>query len=202
MVMTQQNLPLPISAASWVLEVRKAEIDRILEERSLPPGIFVRRMNRRYVRREGLAYLQFASSAKKKLSARFLKEVLRKMSTENCLRWGDEMLTIDLTQMRANIEGRLRRLKRAESVVVEKPTILDGEPCIKGTRVPVYLVAAMTNAGATIDDLVRNHPSLSAPLIESACVFAAAYPRRVRSTEPSWRGFSLKRRIVVPKRST
>jgi uncharacterized protein (DUF433 family) len=202
MVMTQKNSLLRISAASWVLEIRKAEIDRIMVERSLPPGIFVRRMKRRYVQREGLAYLKFALVEEKKLSPRFRKEVLRKMSAENCFRWEDEILTIDLTPLRTKIEGRLRRLQRAESTVVEKSTILGGEPCIKGTRMPVYMVAAMIDAGATIEDLVRNYPSLSASLIESACAFASAYPRRGRLTGPSWRKFPPERRAIVPKRST
>lgn len=45
------------------------------------------------------------------------------------------------------VDGRLRRLAQARQMVVEDPKILSGTPVIKGTRVPLYDVAAAVDLG-------------------------------------------------------
>ena len=40
------------------------------------------------------------------------------------------------------------------------PNICHGQACIKGTRIPVYQIVHMLANGDTIEDLLREYPSL------------------------------------------
>jgi len=44
----------------------------------------------------------------------------------------------------------------------------DGLPTLRGTRVPVRLVAQMYRAGDTVDDILRTYPHLSAAAVHDA----------------------------------
>ena len=41
------------------------------------------------------------------------------------------------------------------------PQICHGQACVKGTRVPVHQVVHMLANGDTVDDLLREYPSLT-----------------------------------------
>lgn len=54
------------------------------------------------------------------------------------------------------------------------PAICGGEPCIKGTRIPVYIVLDHLAAGEDYEEILKNFPRIS---IEDvlACLEYAAY---------------------------
>lgn len=56
----------------------------------------------------------------------------------------------------------------------------DGEPVLKGTSVEVYRIAALLEGGATIEQVLEDYPSLSRKQIETAQVYAEAYPKAGR----------------------
>jgi len=74
----------------------------------------------------------------------------------------------------------------AEAAVIEDPEILDGLPILRGTRMPVFMVADMRRSGMSIEAMLAEYPSLNAELIEFAEVYAATH-RRVSPTAPAWR---------------
>jgi uncharacterized protein (DUF433 family) len=53
------------------------------------------------------------------------------------------------------------------------PAILRGKPIIRGTRVPVYLIADFVANGATPAELVTDYPDLTLEDVEAALAFAA-----------------------------
>ena len=65
-------------------------------------------------------------------------------------------------------------------MVVEDPEILSGTPVIKGTRVPVYDIAAAIDSGTAIDRILKSYPSLKDWQVELASVYAKAVPPRGR----------------------
>jgi uncharacterized protein (DUF433 family) len=197
--MERNDSMLPVGAASWVLRLRKSEVDRILDEGSLPPGVFVRRRNRRFVTREGLPYVKFAAAEKGRLSLRFRKAVLRKMAADGTYLWRDRFVEVDLTPVKTEMDDRVLLLRRAEEAVVGDPDIRGGELCLKGTRMPVYMVAEMRKAGTSAESMIRSHPSLTPELIEIASTYAEAYPKRGRPSEPAWRKNAPVRRVSVRK---
>jgi len=56
----------------------------------------------------------------------------------------------------------------------------DGEPLLKGTSVEVYRIAALLEGGASIEEILEDYPSLSRRQIETAQVYAEAYPKAGR----------------------
>ena len=55
------------------------------------------------------------------------------------------------------------------------PRIMGGKPVIRGTRVPVELILRKLGAGLSTEDIVADHPHLTADDIRAAQAFAADY---------------------------
>ena len=92
----------------------------------------------------------------------------------------DELLIVDVAEARKQVQRGIRDLDEAESVVVKDKATLGGEPVFKGTRIPVYGVTAMLDAGATAEELLAGYPKLTERMIDLARVWVAAHPRRGR----------------------
>ena len=60
------------------------------------------------------------------------------------------------------------------------PDVLGGTPVIRGTRVPVYDVAASVAAGHAVERILETWPSLDAEKIKLASIYAEANPLRGR----------------------
>ena len=54
-----------------------------------------------------------------------------------------------------------------------KADIMGGVPCIRGTRIPVYIVVGKLGYGMSIDELLREYPALSREDVLEALRFAA-----------------------------
>ena len=52
--------------------------------------------------------------------------------------------------------------------------VCGGEPCIKGTRIPVRIVLSHLAAGDTVEDILRDFPSITEADIR-ACLEYASY---------------------------
>lgn len=64
-----------------------------------------------------------------------------------------------------------------KSLISRRPDIMQGLPCIRGTRVPVRAVKSFYDAGYTADAIIREYPSLNGAQI----VAAVAFGRRARA---------------------
>ncbi len=51
---------------------------------------------------------------------------------------------------------------------------MDGTPCMRGTRVPVYVVLDNLAAGGTVEAILAEYPSLRPEHIPAAIAYAAA----------------------------
>ena len=64
--------------------------------------------------------------------------------------------------------------------IVSNPNILGGKPCVKGTRIPVYMVLELVEAGVSFDEIcTKFYPQLSMADIK-ACI---AYARQIIQNE-------------------
>lgn len=54
------------------------------------------------------------------------------------------------------------------------PSICHGQACIKGTRIPVHLVIGTLANGDTIEDLLKEYPSLEREDILACLSYAAS----------------------------
>lgn len=57
--------------------------------------------------------------------------------------------------------------------ISSEPDILHGKPCIKGTRIPVYLIVSLVAEGMGVGEIVSEYPSLTPDDIKAAVRYAA-----------------------------
>lgn len=55
------------------------------------------------------------------------------------------------------------------------PEVMQGRPCIKGTRIPVELLLEKLGEGMSIDELLEAYPHLTREDVLAALRFAADY---------------------------
>ncbi len=53
------------------------------------------------------------------------------------------------------------------------PAVMSGQPVVKGTRVPVYVIVEAVAAGDSVEDLLRAYPFLREEDVTEALRFAA-----------------------------
>lgn len=54
------------------------------------------------------------------------------------------------------------------------PNICHGQPCIKGTRIMVYIILELLEAGLTADDIIKDYYPNLTPEDIKACIHYAA----------------------------
>jgi uncharacterized protein (DUF433 family) len=127
----------------------------------------------------------------RRLADRFLPELRREVfdalaSTHNTVALDGGFLKIDLREPRRELAASLRQLRRARHAVLSDPDVMGGEPVFRGTRVPVYTIAALIEQGSTEPELLEGYPRLTRVMIGLAPLYAAAYPPRGRPRAQPW----------------
>jgi uncharacterized protein (DUF433 family) len=64
------------------------------------------------------------------------------------------------------------------SRITNNPEILRGKPIIRGTRVPVFLIADFVRNGMTPAEVIEDYPELSVEDVEAAVAFVASEQAR------------------------
>ncbi len=62
---------------------------------------------------------------------------------------------------------------RWQSRIIVDPDIHHGNPCIKGTRIPVSMVIASLAEGMGSEEIIQQYPQLTADDIRAALAYAA-----------------------------
>ncbi len=57
--------------------------------------------------------------------------------------------------------------------VVVNPKIHHGEPCIRGTRIPVTLIIGSLAEGMTAEEIMQSYPQLTIEDVRAALAYAA-----------------------------
>jgi len=96
------------------------------------------------------------------------------------------VLLIKVSTARRKADEGLKRLVRAEKMVISDPEILGGAPVYRETRIPVRLVADMLAQGASVKEILEGYPSLSREMIELASIYVRAFPRRGPPARLPW----------------
>jgi len=88
-------------------------------------------------------------------------------------------LSVLVQPHRQRARDGMLRLYEAEEAVQSREDVMQGEPCIRGTRIPAYIVAAIAKAKGR-EEALATFPSLALRQVELAELFACAHPRRGR----------------------
>jgi uncharacterized protein (DUF433 family) len=173
-----QNLTL--SEAGYVLErsptaINKAVDTGIIRARQHRVGKVVQRL----LGPAELRFLRIADELDKDLTPtgrRRLYDAIRKLSVDvHQVTLGE--LVLDLANIDSDLRVRLRRLDAIRTRVELAGS--SAEPTIKGTRIPVYMVAALARS-QTAAEILKDFPSLNKEQVEAAVEYAKAYPKRGR----------------------
>ena len=65
-------------------------------------------------------------------------------------------------------------------IIVRDPGVCGGQPVIRDTRVPLHTVLASLADGDSLDDILRDFPSLTRQDIDAVIAFAAATDSKTR----------------------
>lgn len=194
----------PVEAA-WLTELSPKTINATIDRGELG-DVARKRSPTRRARRLGPAdvvYLVLRKELSEVLSARAKRELYERL-VEISLRRSFDFQSAGQSRPEFDIElaggvvrieckTALRRLskrwvalRKAADVVVSDPEIRGGEPVIRGTRIPVYLIADLLDQGADLRELLEDYPSLNAGKIRSALAYAQTHPRRGRPRKGPW----------------
>lgn len=157
-------------------------------DRNLLPARLVRVGKNRGVSAEACLYIAFyhasanrLTSEERKFAIHTVDEQLQeanlsevwKASATQC-RVQHDYLQIDLKPFLQLTHARWDQYRSAHAMVTTSPEMLGGTPVIKGTRIPVYDVAASVDAGFSVVRILKAYPSLNADQIELVRIYAKA----------------------------
>jgi uncharacterized protein (DUF433 family) len=95
-------------------------------------------------------------------------------------------LVIEVKSVLLELDSDLRKLERAENMIVSDPEIMRGTPVYRGTRIPVELIADMLSQGANPEEVIEGYPALDREKVELAPLYVQAFPRRGRPASRPW----------------
>ena len=185
---------LTTSEAAIAAGVSIPQIHRMIDEKILPEDFYTTALARTF-RTDACLLIAFYFQTADLLTAGARLKTIRD-AMAHCTTWSqwedctvvDHSVTIHFSELWKAVDGRLRRLAQARQMVVEDPEILSGTPVIKGTRVPLYDVAAAVDLGTPIERILKTYPSLKQEQVELASLYAKAVPQRGRPKRASLRG--------------
>jgi uncharacterized protein (DUF433 family) len=177
---------LTTSEAAVAAGVSIPQIHRIIDEKILPEHLYSTAQMRTF-RTDACILIAFYFETAESLTAQARLRTIRE-AMAHCGSWEqwrdctveDSFITIRFREIWKGVEERLRQLAKARQMVIEDPEILSGTPVIKGTRVPVYDIAAAIDAGTPIEKILKSYPSLKDWQVKLSPVYAKAVPPRGR----------------------
>jgi uncharacterized protein (DUF433 family) len=161
---------LPLSA------VRKALDHAAVPSRLMRAGGTMQRV----VPREALLCLRLEKLGVGRLPLAQRKRIYRSVLAQPEAReWREsEAVVIRADAARSSLNAVIEKLRLAEQRIVRDPEILSGTPVLKGTRVPVHLIAEMRRQGAPVEEILESFQGMTVEDIELAVFYAQAHPRR------------------------
>ena len=191
--MIASSYMLKATEAAVVSRVTLRDVNRAIDEGILPDEFFTLD-NGRQVSAVACALISFYFESANRLTSEerlfAIKEAGPRLRKSGALAsaallkedWivKHEFLTIDLAPFLKRTNEQLDRLEAARAMVTSSPDVLSGTPVIRGTRIPVYDVAASAAVGMPLERILAAYPNLDARKVELATIFAEANPSRGR----------------------
>jgi uncharacterized protein (DUF433 family) len=177
---------LTTSEAAVVAGVSVPQIHRIIDEKILPEDLYSTEQMRTFLV-EACVLISFYFETADFLTAQARLRTIRN-ALAHCSSWDawkncsfeERFVTVHFLDIWKGVDERLHKLWKAREAVTQDPEILGGIPVFKGTRVPVYDVAVLFDAGTPTDEILKSYPSLKDWQMELASVYARAVPPKGR----------------------
>jgi uncharacterized protein (DUF433 family) len=175
-----RNRKFTTAQASAVLGIPQKQINHLIDDLA-PLGLATAGQGERSIEYKGLLALSLAQELTDHVRADLRAPTLRGavFSGAKYITVPDTSLLVLTKPHRDRVTGGLRALHEAEGDIVTSAQVMQGEPCIKGTRVPAYMIAAIADQRG-VSEAVNTYSFLSETQVERAIVYAKAYPRKGR----------------------
>jgi uncharacterized protein (DUF433 family) len=171
---------LPLQAVHKLIE------RRLIRPRRLRTGRSIRRM----LSREQVLYLRLESEGVRLLPIAARREIAKTIESspgiDAVILNEGSAVTIQVKTVRLELDQDLKRLKRAEEMIISDPETMCGTPVYRGSRIPVELIADMVRQGADAEEILEGYPALDREKIELAPLYVQAFPRRGRPASRPW----------------
>lgn len=191
------NRAFTAAEAGAMLGLGPIEVSNLIPEIA-PLGVANLGRGKRTIQYRGLFMMLVAQE----LTYCQLKAEMRTETLRHALRSTAQRVSVPGTNLqilvephRKQVNAGLKQLYEAESLVSCSSAIMQGEPCIRGTRVPVYVVAAIAEKSG-IEEAHATYPFLKKQQIELVALYARAHPRRGR---PKKMAFPTEAKVVSQK---
>ena len=140
------------------------------------------RVSKRYLSNVGLVCLQLDAGGMRLLPIGMRRNIFKQIirSPREAVIRQSEAVLIDVKAARQTLAAALVEFRKAKQMIIRDPEILSGMAIVRGTRIPVYLITDMLNAGTPIPEILEGYPSLTEETIRLAQLYARAFPRRGR----------------------
>jgi uncharacterized protein (DUF433 family) len=210
--MSEPSEVLTAAEAAVVARVSLRDVNRVIDEGILPRE-FLGPNTRRTILAAGCPLISFYFASSTRLTAHERLLAIGRVGPRlRAAGWQalwaqedwtvrDEFLSIDLGPFLAAARERLDHLASARAMVTSSSEVLGGTPVIKGTRVPVYDVAASVSAGLPRDRVLAAYPGITDEQVEFAGLYAEAYPVRGRPPRELPRGVVIRTDRRVPRKA-
>jgi uncharacterized protein (DUF433 family) len=175
------NRQFTTAEAAAMLGLTVTEVNNLIDEIA-PLGVVSAGRGRRSVSYRGL----FTMLVAKELVYCQLNPEMRPQTLVQALAAKGKRVVVPGTNLevlvdsyRKQVNQGLRALYEAESAIESRRDVMQGEPCMKGTRIPAYIVASIASSRG-VDEAIRTYPSMDKRKVELAQIFAKAHPRKGR----------------------
>jgi uncharacterized protein (DUF433 family) len=184
-IRSKEEREFTVPQASAILGLTPKQVNNVLD-RELAPELtrlrLVRRRARgRIISSSGLFALELALAWADRFRPQFRRKILHKALIDQpeseSVREDD--VVVELAKHREAVTAGVAKLQSAEALVTRDAEVLGGEPCIRNTRIPVYVVAALATQHGR-ETARATYSSLTANEIELAELYAKANPRKGR----------------------
>jgi uncharacterized protein (DUF433 family) len=177
---------LTTTEAAVAAGVSLPQINRVIDDRILPDHWYSTSPVRTF-RTDACLFIAFYYETADWLTASARLQTIRDAAVHRStwIQWKDfvvaeHFLTVRFDDLWKSVDDRLHMLADAEEMVVEDPEILSSTPVIRGTRIPVYSVASLFDAGTPTKEILEMYPRLTESQVELASIYAKAVPQRGR----------------------
>jgi uncharacterized protein (DUF433 family) len=204
--------------AAVVASVNVRDVHRMIDEHILPKEFYTLAKGRR-LRAMACPFVGFYVHEAKRLTKEergaLIHRVSGRMSADKA-RWSirrwrreskpdewtvrDDNITVSLWSFVTSAGDRHDKLAEARAIVIEDPEILSGTPVIRGTRIPVYDIAASVAAGLPASRIKASYPGLDERTLELASLYAEATPPRGRPRQAALAS-ATERKVVRRRRA-
>lgn len=169
-----------MAEAAYVTKVSVKDIDREIDAKVLRPS---GPKGARALKRGDLVYLKAIGPIRADLTPGLRRRVCLAVETAVAKRQKVakvETLEVPVKEIEAEILEEFAGLEELRRTMIEsRPAVLGGEPVLKGTRIPVRVVAELVKKGATAKDL-KDEFDVTPAQMRAAVLFDRITPRRGR----------------------